>query len=88
MTNDSLNNKFEESEIDEYEELRTELIDLINKLAVVRGKVTLSSGKEADYYIDLRRVTLHHRGAALIGELLWNHLLDLGYIPEGLPVEA
>ncbi|MEU2836885.1 orotate phosphoribosyltransferase, partial [Streptomyces sp. NPDC007076] len=26
--------------------------------AVVHGKVTLSSGLEADWYIDLRRITL------------------------------
>ena len=37
---------------------RARLLDLISELAVVRGKVTLSSGAEADYYIDLRRVTL------------------------------
>jgi len=30
----------------------------------VRGRVTLSSGREADYYVDLRRVTLHHRAAS------------------------
>jgi len=62
--------------------LRQELIDLVNELAVVRGKVTLSSGKEADYYIDLRRVTLHHKGAALIGLLLTDHLKNHGFTPE------
>jgi len=61
---------------------RQELIDLINDLAVVRGKVTLSSGKEADYYIDLRRVTLHHKGAPLIGTLLTEHLENHGFTPE------
>ncbi|MGO1325140.1 MAG: orotate phosphoribosyltransferase, partial [Brevibacterium aurantiacum] len=40
---------------------RRQLLDLIDELAVVRGKVTLSSGREADYYLDLRRVTLDHR---------------------------
>lgn len=49
---------------------RTELARLITDLAVVRGKVTLSSGKEADYYVDLRRATLHHAAAPLIGSLL------------------
>jgi len=38
--------------------------------AVVHGKVTLSSGLEADYYVDLRRVTLHHRAAPLVGRLM------------------
>ncbi len=37
---------------------RTALVDAIKELAVVHGQVTLSSGKTADYYIDLRRVTL------------------------------
>jgi len=69
---------------DELEEMREELIDLINELAVVRGKVTLSSGKEADYYIDLRRVTLHSQGAPLIGELMLAHLGGLGYLPDDL----
>ena len=35
------------------------LAELVKELAVVHGKVTLSSGKEADYYVDLRRATLH-----------------------------
>lgn len=47
-----------------------ELAELVKELAVVHGRVTLSSGKEADYYVDLRRATLHHRAARLIGQLL------------------
>ena len=43
--------------------------EIINK-AVVHGKVILSSGKEADYYVDLRRVTLDHVAAPLIGEAM------------------
>ena len=43
--------------------------EIINK-AVVHGKVILSSGKEADYYVDLRRVTLDHIAAPLIGEVM------------------
>ena len=42
---------------------RERLRELILSDAVIRGRVVLSSGKEADYYIDLRRVTLHHEGA-------------------------
>lgn len=49
---------------------RARLLDLISELAVVRGKVTLSSGAEADYYIDLRRVTLHHEASALVGDVM------------------
>ncbi|AZI59098.1 orotate phosphoribosyltransferase [Nakamurella antarctica] len=49
---------------------KAELAALVAELAVVRGKVVLSSGREADYYVDLRRVTLHHRAAPLIGTLM------------------
>lgn len=46
------------------------LAELVKELAVVHGKVTLSSGKEADYYVDLRRATLQHEASPLIGKLL------------------
>ena len=49
---------------------RDELAGMVRELAVVHGKVTLTSGQQADYYVDLRRVTLHHRAAPLIGRLL------------------
>lgn len=49
---------------------RARLLDLINALAVVRGEVTLSSGASADYYVDLRRVTLHHEAAPLVGRVM------------------
>ena len=42
----------------------------ILKKAVVHGKVILSSGKEADYYVDLRRITLDHVAAPLVGEVM------------------
>ena len=45
---------------------------------MVHGKVTLASGKEADYYVDLRRVTLHHEAAPLIGHLLLDLLEEEG----------
>lgn len=49
---------------------KARLADLVGRLAVVHGKVTLSSGREADYYVDLRRATLHHEASPLIGALL------------------
>ena len=52
--------------------------EIINK-AVVHGKVILSSGKEADYYVDLRRVTLDHMAAPLIGEVMLELTKDLNY---------
>jgi len=57
---------------------RDQLLALITDLAVVHGKVTLSSGREADYYVDLRRVTLHHRAAPLIGHLMLDKLEEVG----------
>ena len=60
------------------EQDRERLKELIQELAVVHGRVTLSSGKEADYYVDLRRVTLHHEAAPLIGRVMLRLLEDAG----------
>ena len=48
--------------------------ELIKQLAVVHGKVSLASGIEADYYVDLRRATLHHEAAPLIGQVVLDML--------------
>jgi orotate phosphoribosyltransferase len=55
---------------------RDDLQKLIVDLAVVRGRVVLSSGREADYYVDLRRVTLHHRAAPLVGRVMLETVRD------------
>jgi len=55
---------------------RDDLRKLIVDLAVVRGRVVLSSGREADYYIDLRRVTMHHAGGPLVGEVMLETVAD------------
>ena len=47
--------------------------------AVVHGKVILSSGKEADFYVDLRRVTLDSVAAPLVGEVMLDLTADLDY---------
>ena len=52
--------------------------EILNK-AVVHGKVILSSGKEADYYVDLRRVTLDSIAAPLVGEVMLELTKDLDY---------
>ena len=49
---------------------RESLLHEIKSKAVVHGKVVLSSGKEADYYVDLRRVTLDAVAAPLVGEVM------------------
>ena len=61
---------------------RETLIQLIKDEAVFHGDFTLTSGKKASYYIDLRKLSLDHRAAPLIGEVL----LDL--IDEFAPVAA
>lgn len=62
---------------------KAQLAELVKELAVVHGKVTLSSGKEADYYVDLRRATLHHEASKLIGELLRELTADWDYVSVG-----
>lgn len=61
----------------EWYRLREQIVDK----AVVRGRVVLSSGKEADYYVDLRRVTLDGEAAPLVGGVM----LD---VVSGYPADA
>jgi orotate phosphoribosyltransferase len=49
---------------------RDQLISYISELAVFHGDFTLTSGKKATYYVDLRRVSLDHRVAPLIGQVM------------------
>jgi orotate phosphoribosyltransferase len=62
---------------------RSELGRLVADLAVIHGRVTLSSGAEADYYVDLRRATLHHAAAPLIGRLMRKLTVDWSYAAAG-----
>lgn len=55
--------------------LRQEILDK----AVVHGKVVLSSGREADYYVDLRRVTLDSTAAPLVGRVMLELTEDLQF---------
>jgi len=58
---------------------RDELLQRIKDDAVVHGKVTLSSGREADYYVDLRRVTLASNAAPLVGRVMLELTADWDY---------
>ena len=53
-----------------------DLIDHVKKLAVVHGKVTLASGKEADYYVDMRRVTLDGAASPIVGRVMLELVAD------------
>ncbi|HEY2725324.1 MAG TPA: orotate phosphoribosyltransferase [Pseudonocardiaceae bacterium] len=61
------------------DDARSRLAALVRELAVVHGSVTLSSGAQADYYVDLRRATLHHQAAPLIGQLIRELTADWSY---------
>jgi orotate phosphoribosyltransferase len=58
---------------------RERLATLVRELCVVPGEVVLSSGARADYYIDVRRATLHHEAAPLIGRALLELTADWPY---------
>lgn len=56
---------------------RDRLASLIRDNAVFFGDFTLTSGKKASYYIDLRKVSLDHRVAPLIGEVMVDLIADI-----------
>jgi orotate phosphoribosyltransferase len=58
-------------------ETRQQLIDLIKADAVFHGDFTLTSGKKASYYVDLRKVSLDHRVAPLIGQVMLDLIADI-----------
>ena len=59
---------------------RDELFELIRARSFGRGKIMLASGRESDFYFDLRPTTLHPAGATCVGELIADAL-------DGMPVE-
>ena len=59
--------------------IKSKLIEQIKQKAVVHGKVILSSGKEADYYVDLRRVTLDAVAAPLVGQAMLEATKEFDY---------
>ena len=58
---------------------RDALLNEITAKAVVHGRVILSSGREADYYVDLRRITLDASAAPLVGSVMLDLTADLDY---------
>ena len=58
---------------------RDALLALVRSQAVVHGRVTLSSGREADYYVDLRRTTLSGAAAPLVGRVMLALTADLQF---------
>lgn len=64
---------------------RDRLLELIREIAVVHGPVTLSSGQQADWYVDLRRITLQHEAAPLVGTVMLELTKDWDYDAVGGP---
>jgi len=70
---------------------RAALFELIRARSFGRGKIMLASGRESDFYFDLRPTTLHPEGATCIGELIVDALegvqadyvggLEMGAVP-------
>ncbi len=58
---------------------RDDLLEMIKELAVVHGPVTLSSGQQANWYIDLRRVLLDGRAAPVAGRVMLDATESLSY---------
>ncbi|MEO5608327.1 MAG: orotate phosphoribosyltransferase [Ornithinibacter sp.] len=58
---------------------RARLLEIIRAKAVVHGRVTLSSGREADYYVDLRRITLEGEACPLVGRVMLDLTADLEF---------
>jgi orotate phosphoribosyltransferase len=56
---------------------RQQLIDHISNEAVFHGDFTLTSGKKASFYVDLRKVSLDHRVAPLIGQVMLDLIADV-----------
>ncbi len=50
-------------------DLKKRLKEILRENSILRGKFTLASGKESDYYIDARLTTLHPEGVSLVGEI-------------------
>ena len=61
---------------------RQELLGLILEVSFRREKVVLSSGRESDFYLDLRQTLMRPRGIVLAGGLLLERLRS------GTPVDA
>ena len=70
---------------------RAELFELIRTRSFGRGKIVLASGRESDFYFDLRPTTIHSAGATCVGELICDALeglkadfvggLEMGAVP-------
>src|SRR5271169_2993315 len=57
---------------------REKLANLLRTKSLVRGEITLSSGKKSNYYLDCKLTTLHPEGALLTGYCVLELLQEMG----------
>ena len=62
---------------------RSDLLEQIKKKAVIHGAVTLSSGQQANWYVDLRRLLLDGETAPLAGRVMLDLTSDLAFAAVG-----
>ena len=62
---------------------RDRLLAAIKATAVIHGPVTLSSGRRADWYVDLRRVLLDGAAAQLAGRVMLDLTGGLSFVAVG-----
>ena len=55
-------------------ELEKQLLEIIKKESVFKGEFILASGKKSNFYIDMRKTSLHPLGAKLIGEIIFEKI--------------
>jgi len=67
------------------ENFKERLIGLLNREALKRGKFVLSSGRESNYYLDGRVITLTPEGAYLVASIILNMVDGRGFDALGGP---
>lgn len=72
-------------EIDKH---KARLLELLKEKALKIGKFTLSSGKESNYYLDERMVTLSSEGAYLTAKVMLDMLKEVEFNAIGGPTLA
>jgi orotate phosphoribosyltransferase len=63
---------------------RAQLANLLRTRSLVRGEITLSSGKKSNYYLDCKLTTLHPEGALLTGYCVLELLDEMGIKPDAI----
>ncbi len=67
---------------------RERLLELVRTKALREGKITLSSGKVSDYYVDAREVVLDPEGAYLTGRLMLDMINPAAFAVAGMTLGA